>query len=116
MKFFKTKVCKEKIKKLVKCSCDLCGKESAFFKSYSNKHDWTKQGEMAEMKDTSLIECEVGHDGIVSKNTEKISVDICPDCFQNKLVPWLKSQGVKIKKEKIVIENKIEHLLCFPED
>lgn len=26
-------------------------------------------------------------------------VDICPDCFQNKLVPWLELQGATIKEK-----------------
>ncbi len=27
-------------------------------------------------------------------------VDICPRCFMEKLVPWLKSQGVKVEERK----------------
>jgi hypothetical protein len=26
---------------------------------------------------------------------ENISFDICPDCFNTKLIPWMKSQGVE---------------------
>lgn len=26
---------------------------------------------------------------------EEIVFDICPDCFKNRLVPWLKSQGAE---------------------
>lgn len=26
--------------------------------------------------------------------TRGVSVDICPKCFENKLIPWLKVQGV----------------------
>ena len=28
------------------------------------------------------------------------SVDVCPTCFKTKLVPWLISQGAKIREEE----------------
>ena len=27
----------------------------------------------------------------------EINIDMCPDCFTNKLLPWLKSQGCKVE-------------------
>lgn len=27
---------------------------------------------------------------------KKIIISLCPDCFEKKLIPWLKSQGAKI--------------------
>lgn len=32
---------------------------------------------------------------------EEISVDVCPDCFKTKLIPWLESQGVKITRKDV---------------
>lgn len=29
----------------------------------------------------------------------KLSVDMCPDCFKDKLIVWLKEQGVQVKEE-----------------
>ena len=30
----------------------------------------------------------------------QVDVDLCPGCFRDKLIPWLKSQGVQIKMGK----------------
>lgn len=60
--------------KLIRRSCDLCGVSTV-----DDGNRWT----------TISFE---------EDNVEK-EVDICPDCFKNKLVPWLISQGAKIKQE-----------------
>lgn len=36
--------------------------------------------------------------GVYGSGTQ-VDVDICPGCFWSKLVPWLESQGVKIRVE-----------------
>lgn len=33
-------------------------------------------------------------------NGTEIEIDICTTCFKDKLIPWLKSQGVPIKWQK----------------
>lgn len=32
---------------------------------------------------------------------EKVVVDLCPWCFKDKLIPWLRSQGVKVEIQEI---------------
>ena len=42
--------------------------------------------------------------GLYSKRLvtkDDIEIDLCPDCFEFKLVPWLESQGVEIRRNKI---------------
>ena len=31
---------------------------------------------------------------------KKFVVDLCPDCFRSKLLPWLRSQGAEIKEQE----------------
>lgn len=42
------------------------------------------------------IELEEGSHYPEGKFTETSSVDMCPDCFKGKLVPWLESCGAEI--------------------
>lgn len=30
----------------------------------------------------------------------KYEIDLCPNCFRDRLIPWLKSQGANIQQEK----------------
>ena len=75
-------------------SCDLCGK-------VGKDGGWESSSwEVAE----SEIEIEVRHkDGSSYPESgygQKYNVDICPDCFKGRLIPWLKSQGCKTKFEE----------------
>ncbi len=79
---------------LLKVICDICSKES-------NSDSWLEDS--FERDDTKLslktvINNTKGRYSLDGGYGTKIEVDICPDCFRNKLVPWLKTQGVKINK------------------
>jgi len=70
--------------------CDFCGKKSTC------NLDWDGE-RFIESVQTELRLTRFYHDG---EGMEKISIDICPDCFKNKLVPWIESQGIKVEEEK----------------
>jgi hypothetical protein len=71
-------------------TCDLCG-----IKSQSSYY-WNGQGNVNETK----IEWRTGDSWPEGGSGELIKIDICPDCFKNKLIPWLESQGAKINKSE----------------
>lgn len=60
-------------------TCDLCG-NSIVEETYVIKE--------------TTIERRRGLNYPEGGNTETVSVDMCVPCFDSKLVPWLKSQGV----------------------
>jgi hypothetical protein len=65
------------------CRCDLCGVVAK-----GGSHSWNAEDDPLAYSTVSLsLETRENHDGI------EIEVDICPDCFRNKLVPWVISQG-----------------------
>ena len=64
-------------------TCDLCGRKG-------RDGDWAKS--LFDVEDVE-ISYESGYRYPECGSTEVISYDICPDCFKNKLMPWLKSQG-----------------------
>lgn len=64
--------------------CDLCGKKNG-------GEDWEPAGHKI-LETTIEMDAGVnyGSDGGSRKTT---SFDICPACFETKLVPWMASQG-----------------------
>jgi len=94
MKIFEERTRKETILKLRKC--DLYGRES-------KSADW-RNGIYEENQTVikmQIIQQERNScfpDG--SGSGSEYDIDLCPTCFLEKLVPWLKSQGAKIEERK----------------
>ena len=77
--------------------CDLCGKptpkdprrEGVFLDSWALGYDYAE----------TTVECRTGESYPEGSFTETLVFDICPDCFKDKLIPWLASQGAQPRKE-----------------
>ena len=94
MRVYETKQISYEKKDLPITKCDLCG--------VAAKQGWFAYSEW-EVNETELRVC------VRQKNVHsypkggwgtKYEADICPDCFKNKLIPWLESQGCKTKEEE----------------
>lgn len=72
-------------------TCDICG-----FKA-KDENNWAK--EAWEREETTIL-LEEGFYYPDGNYGEKLSVDICPNCFKTKLVPWLEAQGAKMRKKE----------------
>lgn len=72
--------------------CDLCGKES---KPYQD--DW-REGQY-DVNETT-IEHRTGSHYPDNWSITTVSVDLCPTCFQTKLIPWLEAQGCQISRRE----------------
>ena len=93
MKIYKNRVVPEHIIQVVdKRTCDLCGFVA----------DATWNSGIYEIEETEI------HVKVHQRSGETYpedsfgtiyDIDICPVCFENKLVPWLRSQGANIKEE-----------------
>jgi len=70
---------------LVKTTCDMCHK----------KID-TQRFEVDEVK----ISHRTGQSYPEGGQGDEVSIDMCGECFTNKLTPFLKSEGVKIKSNR----------------
>lgn len=76
--------------KLVEIRCDLCN-------SIATNGDWNKSNwgveeiEISYRGGNAYPEC---GDGV------SYSIDLCPKCFKEKLVPWLNEQGANINAIK----------------
>jgi len=90
MKVYKVQSVTIKKEVFQKMFCDLCKKETA-------SHSW---GDGMYHDNQVTIEHRWGTnypDGGIGR---EIKIDLCPECFDNKLVPWLKSQGVCISESE----------------
>ena len=84
---YKEKVC-------VKRQCDLCGTKS-------KSGDWEAgYYEVAESTVRIEVTCKTGESYPDDAYGTEFEIDICPECFKEKLVPWLRSQGAKIEEQR----------------
>lgn len=92
MKTYKTITIPESEKKvLAGRKCDLCGKEST-------GTDWDAgTWEVNETEVKVIVKQKDGENYPEGGSGEEYEIDICPECFLNRLVPWLKSEGADIK-------------------
>jgi hypothetical protein len=79
---------------LVSRKCDLCGKES-------NDTEWqaTSCYEVNETEVCVTVRQKEGSSYPDGGSGTEYQIDLCPTCFKEKLVPWLRSQGADIKEE-----------------
>lgn len=79
----------------IKATCDLCGRAAT--RSTPIENAWDR--ESFEVADTE-IRCRTGKSYPDSGGGLEWIVDLCPQCFQERLVPWLRSQGAKIESQE----------------
>jgi hypothetical protein len=76
------------VTRCTKLTCDVCGREGA-------GDSW--EAGLFEANDTTM-EVTVHHkDGMVDRDGggagDEYTIDICPECFKDKLIPWVESFG-----------------------
>lgn len=76
-----------------KVICDLCGKQGAL---------GTWESSSYEVEETEIQIKVRQKDGESYPETgwgTEYNVDMCPDCFKDKLIPWLESQGCTAERK-----------------
>lgn len=75
--------------------CDLCNKEAECPDGSSfEESDWSERHNPYQVATTSVVMHE-GSRYPEGANIEITTVDICTNCFETKLLPWLRGQGVE---------------------
>lgn len=77
-------------KKLEAVVCDLCGQRG-------EGGDWPRTSGNDDQE--TEIYLKVGWSCPDGGSYEVTTLDMCPDCFRDRLVPWLNSQGAKVRTE-----------------
>lgn len=70
--------------------CDLCERQTGW-------NNWSKENYEIDEVDVAASSGDNYPEG---GSRESIILDICPDCFRNKLVPWFEAQGGKPRTEE----------------
>lgn len=74
--------------RITSITCDLCGKEGKSDRLHGA--DWSKN---TYDKSETVIYHEAGEVYPEGGELNLEIVHICPECFEQKLIPWIKSQG-----------------------
>lgn len=80
---------------LHRVTCDLCGT------SYPDERWGAERSYVVRETSVRLKEGTIDHDNNGGSHVETV-VDICPGCFKDKLVPWLRSQGATVEPKEVV--------------
>lgn len=79
---------------LVKLTCDLCGTEAKDGSWESGRY------EINETDVTVTVHQKDGSSWPEGGSVEEYVIDLCPTCFTNRLVPWLRSEGANIEQKE----------------
>ena len=84
------------ITRVLAVTCDLCGK-AAKNPGSPWEEGWHERNEVEVSVDVR-VRAEAGTVYPEGGDTRAVEYDICPECFHDKLVPWLTSQGAKARE------------------
>lgn len=72
--------------------CDLCGRTAP-------SHDHKPWAEGAYDVTEPVMSLKTGHSYPEGGSGETLSFDVCPTCFEEKVIPWMASQGATPRTE-----------------
>ena len=75
--------------------CDLCGGVSRDSGSFN--YDWYRNSFKIN---NAVIELNQGSSYPEGGHRITTTCDLCPECMATKVIPWLESQGVKMREEE----------------
>ena len=77
---------------LIGLTCDLCGRETKW-------RGWAEDcWDVDEIEIKVTIRRHQGQNYPEGGWGTDYEVDLCPECFKDKLIPWLESQGAKVQQ------------------
>ena len=89
-KKYKKETVTKTVNRLVKIVCELCGREA-------KNGDWSPDKYGVEEVTIKYRDGSIYPEGGSGTDYE---VDICPVCFDDRLIPWLKSQGANVEEHQ----------------
>ncbi len=94
MKIYEKKTVTNTYDELVERRCDLCGRNS-------DRMAWGSAVYVVDETEIIISICQKeGFSYPGDSYGKEYEIDLCPNCFKIKLIPWLCSQGAIIKQEE----------------
>jgi len=75
----------------MKLTCDICGKEG-------QPSGWPVQGGTGYEVNETRVFFKTGHAFPEGGWGKEYEVEVCPQCFAERLLPWLRSQGAAVRE------------------
>jgi hypothetical protein len=72
--------------------CDFCDAET------DDPECWPPQSGQYCINQVT-IQLKTGENYIETKHGKTLTIDMCPKCFLEKLIPWFESQGIEVREE-----------------
>ena len=72
-------------------TCELCSTTAKDSDNWKGKSSYDVDGVEVRFK--------TGESYPEGSNVEHVVLDICPECFKSKLIPWFEAQGGKVRRE-----------------
>ena len=94
MRKYVTRTITKKITEQVEKTCDICGYKVEGVLGYGDNWDMD-QTNHAEV----ILQMSTGTSYAESVSGKRINVDVCPKCFMDKVLPYLKSLGAVVYEE-----------------
>lgn len=98
MKIYETQDVPASTREVLVCrSCDLCGQKS----KRQGKINWDVDSfwDINETEVSIKIRQRDGETYPEGGSGTEYEIDLCPDCFKNRFVVWLKNEGAKIEEK-----------------
>lgn len=92
MRRYETRIEKVERTFLVSVTCDLCGRDAL-----RKNGAWGTHAYDATEVEVSLREGESYPEGGGGTIYE---IDLCPECFKERLIPWLRSEGATVEQKE----------------
>lgn len=79
-------------------TCDLCGRKAE--KGDEWTCGWKHEHNVNETEVQVVVRQKEGYNLPDCGSGTEYEIDLCPDCFRDRLVPWLRSQGAKVENKE----------------
>lgn len=79
---------------IAKVTCDICGVDGKY------RHEGAQWEKESYQTNETIILWKKGSNYPEGGSGDAYNIHICPNCFEKKLMPWLRDQGVNLKSEE----------------
>lgn len=81
-------------------TCDLCGARGREDSGYEHASEWAQHHGSSYDEEVTAVRMKIGHNCPDGGSWSTTTFDICRNCFETRLMPWLAEQGATPRTQK----------------